>query len=69
VNSEKKLEQTSNCVTLTLRTQRLTALIPEMDCDQTAMGLQPITSAVFLTLTLTLTAKSFLIPFIALIKA
>jgi hypothetical protein len=27
----------------------LAALTPEIDCDQTAMGLTPVTSAVFLT--------------------
>jgi hypothetical protein len=35
------------------RRHRLSALAPEMDCDQTAMGLPPVTSAVFLI------AKSF----------
>jgi hypothetical protein len=28
--------------------ERLTALKPEIDCDQTVMGLPPVTSAVFL---------------------
>jgi hypothetical protein len=29
-------------------TKGLAALTPEMDCDQTAMGLPPVTSTVFL---------------------
>jgi hypothetical protein len=29
-------------------TKRLTALTPEMDCDQTVMSLPPVTSVVFL---------------------
>jgi hypothetical protein len=29
-------------------TKGLTALIPEINCDQAAMGLPPVTSAVFL---------------------
>jgi hypothetical protein len=28
-------------------TKRLTALPPEIDCDQTAMGLPPVTSPIF----------------------
>jgi hypothetical protein len=30
-------------------TIELIAFIPEIDCDQTAMGLPPVTSAVFFT--------------------
>jgi hypothetical protein len=32
--------------------KRLTALSPEMDCDMTAKGLTPVTSAIFLIATL-----------------
>jgi hypothetical protein len=28
--------------------KELTAITPEIDCDQTAMGLSPVTSAIFL---------------------
>jgi hypothetical protein len=31
-----------------LATKGLTAVTPEIDCDQTAMGLPPVTSAVFI---------------------
>jgi hypothetical protein len=29
-------------------TKGLIAFVPEIDCDQTAMGLPPVTSAIFL---------------------
>jgi hypothetical protein len=31
-----------------MATKELTALIPEMDCDQVTIGLPPVASAVFL---------------------
>jgi hypothetical protein len=48
VSGTEQKNSTSLFLPWILATKVLIALTPEMDCDQTAMGLLPVTSAVFL---------------------